>query len=75
MTDESPMMVHYLLAMHREDKELMRLELHVPVTAFYAIQAQTLLSLETLLVDYGKTHGFVRLGTTQAAADASGSNE
>lgn len=54
LTTEYPMMFHYLLELHKDGKSLARLELNVPTTVFQPVQANSLLSLEALLVNYGQ---------------------
>jgi hypothetical protein len=53
-------MFHYLLEMHKDGKSLMRLEMNVPIDAFPPVKMNLLLALEALLVEYGKSQGFVR---------------
>ena len=47
-------MFHYLLELHRDGASLLKLELNVPVKAFPAVRMSLLLSLESMLVEYGK---------------------
>ena len=58
-TTNEPTMFHYLLEMHKGGKILLRLDLNVPTAAFPAVQKQSLLSMETILVEYGVQQGFV----------------
>ena len=55
-------MFHYLLEMHRDGKVLMRMELNVPIEAFPAVRMNSLLSLESMLLAYGRSQGFIQTG-------------
>ena len=61
MTTNEPIMFHYLLEMHKAGGvRIMHLEMNVPVVAFPAVRMNSLLSLETMLLDYGEAQGFKR---------------
>mgnify|MGYP001566085428 CR=1 FL=1 len=57
-----PTMFHYLLEMHKDGKSIMQLEMNVPIEVFPTVKMNLLLALETMLVEYGKSQGFVRKG-------------
>ena len=56
--DAPPTMFHYLLEMHENGRSLLKLEMNVPIEAFPTVQMNLLLSLEALLVEYGKAQGW-----------------
>lgn len=58
---EQPMMFHYLLQMHKGGKVMLHMEMNVPVESFPFVQMNSLLSLEAMLLDYGKRQGYTRL--------------
>ena len=53
-------MFHYLLEMHKDGKSLMRMELNVPIAAFPTVRMHEFLALEAMLLEYGKSQGYVR---------------
>ena len=55
---ENPTMFHYLLELHQDGKSLARLEMDVPVAAFPVAKANSILTLETLLISYGESMGW-----------------
>mgnify|MGYP001594935974 CR=1 FL=1 len=59
MPDQSyPTMFHYLFEMHKDGKSLMKLELNVPIAAFPAVKMGALMSLETMIKEYGESQGY-----------------
>ena len=58
--NEYPTMFRYLLQMHKDGKVLMELAMNVPIDAFPSVKMQSLLSLEDMLVSYGKEQGFTK---------------
>ena len=60
-TEQSyPTMFHYVLEMHKNGKSLMKMELNVPVEAFPTVRMHEFLALEAMLLEYGKSQGYVR---------------
>lgn len=53
-------MIHYLFEMHKDGETLLKIEMNVPCESFSAIKLLQFMSVETLMLDYGRKRGWTR---------------